>query len=664
MSLKKKLMLYNLVLASFLVISGTIGYVGSKNAAQKYEHVVQINMRINDSIDVMDTAKNRILFNLYRLAHASFSFEERDGIVKATKDRLAGYKAAEQLYLSIPQGETTDAELYKAVATSWKVIEAHAEKFFEHTALKNEEGLKAMQTSMKENLEKDRLTYDEAIKKLTDFHRSEADKWVKAAQDTSQYANSLGILSLVAALFAFIASGLLIGQTMSRQISKLSDRLNESSTGVFQESIRVSSASTELAAAMTEQASAIQQTVSAVDEIAAMVSKTADNSMQSQNESSRMNEVAMKGKESLNEVVNSIGDISDGNTQILVQIEQGNAQLEKIVALINQIGEKTKVINDIVFQTKLLSFNASVEAARAGEHGKGFAVVAEEVGNLAQMSGNAAKEISEMLEASTNEVKKIVVESKSAIGALMEKTRGKFEDSKTVAGNCSLIFDQIISQMEAVNRNVNDIATASREQTTGIREINRVMNSLSEATQQNSLTTGDTANSALELKRQAEDVKITVGELMTLVTGQLNEHSVVRPLMKAIKPGVMARVEKSKIETKVEKTEKPERKIFELKKDAQKPAERAVAKDPETQKPLPLKGEVSLVSKTKPIASSAMIAPKKGNLLSLVGAKKEKKNEKNKPVEKPEEQPTTTARVVGGEFDSFPSSDDDRFEKV
>ena len=74
------------------------------------------------------------------------------------------------------------------------------------------------------------------------------------------------------------------------------------------------------------------------------------------------------------------------------------------MVLISEIGNKTKVINDIVFQTKLLSFNASVEAARAGEHGKGFSVVAEEVGNLAHMSGNSAKEITQLLESSINRV--------------------------------------------------------------------------------------------------------------------------------------------------------------------------------------------------------------------------------------------------------------------
>ncbi|MCX7978832.1 MAG: methyl-accepting chemotaxis protein, partial [Bdellovibrionaceae bacterium] len=73
-------------------------------------------------------------------------------------------------------------------------------------------------------------------------------------------------------------------------------------------------------------------------------------------------------------------------------------ELEAAMGVIRQVAKKTEVINEIVFQTKLLSFNASVEAARAGEAGKGFAVVAEEVGKLAKMSGDAATEISQIVE--------------------------------------------------------------------------------------------------------------------------------------------------------------------------------------------------------------------------------------------------------------------------
>ena len=90
------------------------------------------------------------------------------------------------------------------------------------------------------------------------------------------------------------------------------------------------------------------------------------------------------GRKAMTSMMEAIHEIDESNKDILKTVEDSNNNISEISNSIRQIGEKTKVINDIVFQTKLLSFNASVEAARAGEQGKGFAVVAEEVGNLAR----------------------------------------------------------------------------------------------------------------------------------------------------------------------------------------------------------------------------------------------------------------------------------------
>src|SRR3954468_23516662 len=81
----------------------------------------------------------------------------------------------------------------------------------------------------------------------------------------------------------------------------------------------------------------------------------------------------------------------------MAAIKESNDLLNDLKTSFQAIQNKTRVINDIVFKTKLLSFNASIEAARAGQYGKGFSVVAEEVGRLAQTSGKAAKEIEALL---------------------------------------------------------------------------------------------------------------------------------------------------------------------------------------------------------------------------------------------------------------------------
>ena len=89
------------------------------------------------------------------------------------------------------------------------------------------------------------------------------------------------------------------------------------------------------------------------------------------------------------------------------EIKKSNEKIQEVVEIIQEIEEKTKAIDEIVFQTKLLSFNASVEAERAGEHGRGFSVVAQEVGNLAQLSGKSASGINEILGESIKRVKSI-----------------------------------------------------------------------------------------------------------------------------------------------------------------------------------------------------------------------------------------------------------------
>ena len=155
--------------------------------------------------------------------------------------------------------------------------------------------------------------------------------------------------------------------------------------------------------------------------------------------------------------------------------------------MIGQIAEKTKVINDIVFQTKILSFNASVEAARAGEHGKGFAVVAEEVGNLAAMSGKAALEIGQILDRGVSVTNTIVEQISSTVGSLTKESSKVIDHSYETAQNCERLFSDVAARVDALKASVDAISSASSEQSKGVSDINTALLQLNQLAERNDL---------------------------------------------------------------------------------------------------------------------------------------------------------------------------------
>ncbi|MDQ7069694.1 MAG: methyl-accepting chemotaxis protein [Rhodobacterales bacterium] len=150
-------------------------------------------------------------------------------------------------------------------------------------------------------------------------------------------------------------------------------------------------------------------------------------------------------------------------------VNQAMDAMDKIATSSQQITQVTSVIEDLAFQTNLLALNAGVEAARAGEAGRGFAVVASEVRALAQRSSEAAKEINTLIHESAENV---------ASGVQLVEQAGKS-------------FESMISDFDKVSDSVSDIATAAREQSVGLEEINSAVDALDMVTQKNAAVASD-----------------------------------------------------------------------------------------------------------------------------------------------------------------------------
>jgi methyl-accepting chemotaxis protein len=173
------------------------------------------------------------------------------------------------------------------------------------------------------------------------------------------------------------------------------------------------------------------------------------------------------------------------------QAEKGGAIVGKAVKAMGEINDSSKkiadiigVIDEIAFQTNLLALNAAVEAARAGEQGRGFAVVATEVRSLAGRSATAAKEIKDLIQDS---VKKV-------------------EDGSVLVTQSGQTLDQIVSSVKKVSDIVAEIAAASREQSSGIEQVNRAVMQMDEMTQQNAALVEEATAASQSMADQARDL--------------------------------------------------------------------------------------------------------------------------------------------------------------
>lgn len=377
--------------------------------------------------------------------------------------------------------------------------------------------------------------------------KSEQSLNLSALENAASEAQRNFIMLAIFLVLILIASALLAIYILSQlvaQFRSVGKTLDEASSQVSSASSQIASASEELS-----QAASLQETSSSIEEISSMINANTENARQSAQASGQSLENAEKGKAVVEQMIKAIDAISISNHSIMEQINESNKEMEDIVKVITEIGTKTKVINDIVFQTKLLSFNASVEAARAGEQGKGFAVVAEEVGNLAAMSGAAAIEISSMLDSSIQKVEGIVKNSKEKIGRLITDGKKNVETGTTVANNCGEVLNDIVLSVASVSKMVKEISSASQEQAQGVHEITKAVAQLDQVTQQNTANSAESSRAAGDLSNQAEMLSSLVQELVHAIEGGTKSESKKKASNNHQKTANRT-VEKSKVMTK------------------------------------------------------------------------------------------------------------------
>ncbi len=241
----------------------------------------------------------------------------------------------------------------------------------------------------------------------------------------------------------------------------------------------VSHSANDLSRRTEQQAASLEETAAALDEITANITS-----------SSRRTEEARSIVAKANASASQSGLVVTNAVTAMGRIEQSSNQISNIIG----------VIDEIAFQTNLLALNAGVEAARAGDAGRGFAVVAQEVRELAQRSAKAAREIKDLIRNSTAEV----------------------ENGVKLVSETGDVLKTIEAYVVTINQHMDAIATSTREQSTGLAEVNAAVNEMDQVTQKNAAMVEETNAAGAALAKESDNLRALIARFTLEVINRGN----------------------------------------------------------------------------------------------------------------------------------------------
>jgi methyl-accepting chemotaxis protein len=457
LSAKTKLVLGFLAMTVFTVV---VGYVGLSNAS-----------RLNASLDTLFERDFRGLaqireanvhmFVIARSVRQAILDKDTEA-VRASQRRIeTSYEIMRDDILSAAKNMVTEEGKRNTEAARLEI-----EKYMEGVRRSVEFSLQGKKTEALDVL----TTYAPHGWKADELFTDICKRKEAVGASTRDAANALYLASrniAIAVIGVGAVLGMLIGLYFARWFGRALTETAQIAVSVAHSSRELAEATDEIASGAQEQAASIEETASTLEELTSTVKQNADNAQQAAQLASASRDTAEKGGRIAAEAVSAMKEVNLSS---------------------RKIADITTTIDEIAFQTNILAINAAVEAARAGEQGRGFAVVASEVRSLAERSAKAAKEIK----------------------SLIEDSAAKVESGYRLVETSGTALSEILSSVKRVTDFVGDIAAASREQSTGIDQVNRAVTQMDQVTQSNAAQTEELSGTTESLAAQADRLREVV----------------------------------------------------------------------------------------------------------------------------------------------------------
>jgi len=286
-------------------------------------------------------------------------------------------------------------------------------------------------------------------------------------------------------------------KTMISNLVGMVRQLGDNATQLVSAANEIASSSEQMSRGAGDQAQQVNQVSVAIEEMSATIVESARNAGDATDAARGASETATSGGNIVSDTIRGMQEITE-SAATTAQI------VNELATASDRIGEIVSVIDDIADQTNLLALNAAIEAARAGEQGRGFAVVADEVRKLAERTGTATGEITDM-------IKGIQSDTGRAVDS-MDVAGNAVEQGKELVNKAGDSLNEIVLVNQKVMDMIQQIATATEQQSVAAEEISKNVESVSTVTRETAAGAEQSAAAAEELNRQSEGLRQMVAQ--------------------------------------------------------------------------------------------------------------------------------------------------------